>query len=312
MIEQRVLIIGGGFLGKALAESLILRGDRITLLSRHGDPSTLPRGSAIVRGSQENKTLMAELLHEHTTVIHAAWGTTPSSSAGHPEVEGLLGLIPFLSFLEVLQRFPEVRLLFLSSGGTVYGNPGRLPVTEDQTLQPLSCHGVSKVGAESFIQVMEDGRKCPSLILRPSNIYGPGQILRSGFGVVPHLLHCATENVSFHLRGDGLQVRDYLYIDDFLDAVKCLMECNVKGTFNLGSGSGTSLRELIELVEKTTGRLIHVEPHPPSISDVDRVTLDIQKISNLTGWTPNTSLVQGIVQTWRWFKEFNADEKQKT
>lgn len=294
MTERRILVVGGGFLGRALALRLAGADYEVTVLSPRAEPTDWPAGIVVVRGRQEDRNLASELLRGHSTVIHAAWGTTPASSAGRPALEAEAGLMPFLAFLETLRRFPEVRLLFLSSGGTVYGDPDVLPVAEDCPARPLSCHGAGKAAAEVFLNTA--GLR--TVILRPSNIYGPGQPLRAGFGVIRHLLRCAIEEQPFQLWGDGSQLRDYLYVDDFTDAVTRLVERpGVSGIFNLGSGKGASLRELIGLIEAATGRAIRIEPHPPRAGDVSRIVLDIGRISRVAEWTPTVSLAEGIGRT---------------
>lgn len=300
MRADAVLIVGGGFLGRALAVRLAASGRPVTVLSPHAEELFWPSGITAVSGRQEEGALMRRLLAGHATVIHAAWGTTPGTSAGRPELEGEAGLRPFLAFLGALQAFPQVRLLFLSSGGTVYGDPAVLPVTEDAPLQPRSCHGAGKAAAELFLRTRRPER---TIILRPSNVYGPGQGLRSGFGVIRHLLACAAEGRPFQLWGDGLQVRDYLYIDDFADAVlRLIARPQAYGVFNLGSGVGTSLRELIALVEAQTARAIRIDAQPARDGDVVRIVLDIGRLRRAADWVPATRIEDGIARTRQWLE----------
>lgn len=301
MSHDAVLVVGGGFLGRALAPRLAGAGRRVSVLSPRAEDAPWPDGIAAVNGRQEDRALTGRLLAGHGTVIHTAWGTTPGSSAGRPELEGEAGLRPFLAFLDALQAHPEARLLFLSSGGTVYGDPASLPVAEDAPLQPHSCHGAGKAAAELFLRTRRPER---TLVLRPSNIYGPGQALKSGFGVIRHLLVCAAEARPFQLWGDGLQVRDYLYIDDFAEAVaRLIARPQAHGCFNLGSGEGTSLRELIALVEAETGRTLHIEAQPAREGDVRRIVLDIDRIRRAVEWAPTTRLEEGIARTRRRLEE---------
>ena len=300
MNEAGVLIVGGGFLGRALALKLAGAGRRVTVLSTRAEDASWPVGIAAVNGRQEDTMLVRRLLAGHDTVVHAAWGTTPGSSAGRPALEGEAGLLPFLAFLDALHAYPETRLLFLSSGGTVYGDPEKLPVAEDAPLQPRSCHGAGKAAAELFLRSHRPER---TIVLRPSNIYGPGQVLKSGFGVIRHLLICASEDRPFQLWGDGLQVRDYLFIDDFADAVlRLIARPQAAGVFNLGCGAGTSLRELIALVEAETARTVRIDAQPAREGDVTRIVLDIDRIRRTADWAPVVSLEDGIARTRRWLE----------
>lgn len=306
MSRPGILVIGGGFLGRALACRLAASGSRVRVLSPHAATAGWPAGIDAVRGRQEDAGLVADCLRDHPVVIHAAWGTTPGSSAGRPALEAQAGLSPFLAFLETLQRFPGARLLFLSSGGTVYGEAGPLPVGEDHPLRPLSCHGAGKAAAECFLAARDPAL---TLILRPANVYGPGQALRSGFGVIRHLLQCASTDQPFQLWGDGEQLRDYLYIDDFTDALLRLVERpGVAGVLNIGSGAGTSLRELIARVEEGTGRTLRIAPQPPREGDVGRIILDIRRIRQAAGWAPATPLAEGIARMQRWLDAENGGQ----
>lgn len=300
MNEAGILIVGGGFLGRALALKLAGAGHRVSVLSPRAGEARWPDGVAVVSGRQEDDVLAGRLLAAHTMVIHAAWGTTPGSSANRPPLEAEKGLNPFLAFLEMLQRFPETRLLFLSSGGTVYGDPADLPVPESAPQRPLSCHGAGKAAAELFL-----GLRAPekTLILRPSNIYGPAQPLRSGFGVVRHLLRCAEEGIPFQLWGDGRQVRDYLFIDDFTEGtLQLISRPGLHGVFNIGSGNGTTLRDLIGLIEAETGRAIRIDAQPARSADVARIVLDITRIRDATEWMPAVGLKDGIARMRRWLE----------
>lgn len=297
MKADAALVVGAGFLGRAIALKLAGAGCRITVLSPRAQDLSWPEGVMAVNGRQEDRALLGRLLADHGTAIHAAWGTTPGSSSGRPALEAELGLDPFLIFLETLQRFPQVRLLFLSSGGTVYGNPAVLPVPESAPLRPLSYHGAGKAAAELFLWARVPEK---TLILRPSNIYGPGQPLRSGFGVIRNLLRCAAEGTPFQLWGDGMQTRDYLYVDDFTEAVfRLAAQRDLAGVFNVGSGCATPLDALIELAGRAAGRRIRVERLPARDSDVRHIVLDIGRLRQEAGWQSGVSLEKGLAATWR-------------
>jgi UDP-glucose 4-epimerase len=301
--RQRILIVGGGFLGRAAALALNGAGHVVTVLSPHTEPEHWPTGIGAICGRQEDAGVVAGLLRDCEMVVHAAWGTTPGSSAGRPTGELQEGLFPFLAFMQTLQEFPHVRLLFLSSGGTVYGDSGPLPADEQCARRPRSCHGAGKAAAELFLGTLRPASHAGTVIVRPANVYGPGQPQKQGFGVVPQLVGCALEGRSFQLWGDGSQVRDYVYVEDFAEATVRLVERpGLHGVFNVGSGVGTSLGELIALVEKVTGRPVRLERRAARASDVARIVLDVGRIREATGWVPRVYLEKGLAQTWRWLR----------
>jgi len=131
---------------------------------------------------------------------------------------------PTIRFLEFLQGYDDIHMIFLSSGGTLYGNPEFIPVNESYPLNPLSFHGAGKVSIEFFLKTFSSFPGKYTTILRPSNIYGPGQRLRSGFGVVPTMLGHILNGTIMEIWGDGTSIRDYLYIEDMITAIICLID----------------------------------------------------------------------------------------
>jgi UDP-glucose 4-epimerase len=282
MNRDGVLLLGGaGFIGTALARRLQL--EKIPV-------------DVVVRG---NETSLADLLPRCGTVVHLASGTTPGSSARHPELEaGNMALT--LHLLQQLQTQPQTHLIFFSSGGTVYGNPAIFPVTEDSPLAPLSYHGAGKAAQEVLCRTLGTLGHAVT-VLRPSNAYGPGQTLRHGFGLVRTLLAHAQAGTTLEIWGDGENVRDYIYIDDVVEATLRLIhlpqDC---GTYNLGSGEGQSINQVKDVVEQVCGRALPTSYRTARGMDVRGVVLDNARLREQAGWAPKVGLVNGIKQTWAW------------
>jgi len=220
--------------------------------------------------------------------------------------ESELNLGPALRFLDILQKYEHVHLFFVSSGGTVYGNPRTLPVDEDQPLSPLSYHGAGKIAMEAFLQAYcrQFGRGVT--ILRPSNFYGPGQPYRKGFGIVRGMLEHLRRDRPVEIWGDGENIRDFIYIEDFVDACVRLVErgqaARTIDVFNVGYGSGVSINRLCDLVESVTGGRIRKEYRAGRSIDVRSVVLDCSKLNRHAGWKPATDLETGLARTWEWLK----------
>lgn len=294
-----LLIGGGGFVGMALARALLEAGEEVHILSRTFCPDPLI-GARVHRGGQEDSAILAPILERCDRVVHLASVTTPGDTVWNPlaELEG--NLRPTLMFLEILQTFPDIRLVFVSTGGALYGNASA--AVESLPPMPASYHGAAKVALEAFFGVF--GQRSPGglTILRPANLYGPGQSLRSGFGIVRTLLERARDGGSVTLWGDGSAVRDFLYIDDMVAA--CLRALNgATGTYNLGAGRGTSLMQLLAVVEATTGQRLRVEQQPPRASDAARIVLDIERARSQLGWAPMVGLEEGVARTWAWLQQ---------
>jgi Nucleoside-diphosphate-sugar epimerases len=299
MMRDDVLILGLGFLGRALAQRLHAEGRTVHAIEP-GHASPL-EGVAIHQASMDDSQLLDQLLPGCGTVFHLASGTTPGSSSGDPVGEAENNILPSLRFLEIAQRHRPLRLVFASSGGALYGDPGVIPTPESYPLKPHSSHGAGKMAQEAFLHAFAHNTGSCVAILRPSNLYGPGQPLKSGFGIIRTLLEHASQGTPMPVWGDGETVRDFLYIDDMVEACRLLFRHPaVTGTFNVGSGQGHTINQVREATEKICGRSIAVQRHPARGYDVHQVILDNTNIEAALGWKPATLLEEGILRTWQW------------
>jgi UDP-glucose 4-epimerase len=296
-----ILLVGGnGFLGLALARALAAAGREPHVLSRTTQPGRRD-GIAFHCGSQDDPDIVSPLLLGCGTLVHLASTTTPGLSAGRSSVDAIENLLPAARLLEIMATCPPERLVFVSSGGAIYGNPRRLPADESEPPNPLSSHAAGKAALEAFFTSFAHCHGIPLTILRPSNLYGPGQEFRSGFGLVRTMLGRALRGEPVEVWGDGQIVRDYLFIDDAVDAcLRLLRQPERWGTFNIGSGTGTSILELIGLVQRVTGRNLAVRAYPSRPVDVRAIVLDSARLATATGWEPRTPLEQGLRHTWSW------------
>jgi len=299
--DSRILLLGGaGFMGRALAARLQSRGLEVHVVTRAATVA-MPRGIHVHGGGIENVELLRRLLPGVGTVVHLASATTPGLSGKAPSLEANLNIGPTLGFLEELQRHADIRLVYVSSGGTVYGNPTLDPVPETAAVAPLSFYGAGKVAIENFLLCFQRVTGSPVAIARPSNLYGPGQPFYQGFGVIRTMLQHVRDGSTMKIWGDGTVVRDFVYIDDVVSALECLMDdARASGIYNVGSGVGHSLVDLIGIIDSECGKKLQVEFTPSRNIDVHRIVLDCARIRERLGWTANMDLNAGIGKTWEW------------
>ncbi len=307
MGRDAILVIGGtGFLGQALCRTLLARGRAVKVIARRRlarlteDPRLEFYASPL-----DSEPILVKLLPRCDTVYYLAADTTPGTSARSPGAEAERNLSPALRFLDVLQAYRHIRLVYVSSGGTVYGNPSVTPVDEGQPLAPVSFHGAGKVAIEAFLRVYSHCYTGAVSVLRPSNIYGPGQAYRDNFGLIRKLLEHQLRDMPITIWGDGSYVRDYLYIDDCIEACIRASEANADTgykTYNVGCGQGYAINTVCDLVEEVTGRPLRRLYRQSRTSDVKRIVLDSSCIREELDWSPVTSLKEGIGYTWEWLK----------
>ncbi len=301
-MPETVLVIGaGGFIGAHLVAMLATRGDRVVAVSRR--PFTAPEGVETHVVELRESTDFAPLVARCRAVVHLASASTPASTAGDPLAELDANLRTSLALLSALQSRRDVHLLYVSSGGNLYA-PGQTAAIESQATLPRSYHGAGKAATEQFIAAWTAQFGARATILRPSNVYGPGQEQRHGFAIVPTAMGRLSRGEALTIWGDGSTVRDYLYIDDFIRLCLAVLDRDGSGCeiFNASSGHSISLNALLAVIEAVGDRSLHCEYAPQRAVDIARVAIDHGAASRRFGWSPAIELPDGLKRTWTWFQ----------
>lgn len=308
MAPRGILILGSaGFAGTALLHRLRCSNKDVYTISTHTQQGIVPPGVQSHVASLDNTSTLKEVLPNCNIVFYFASHSTPGFSAHKPSIEAESNLLPCLRFLEVLEEYKDTLLIYLSSGGAVYGNASNNMNAENIPLKPLSYYGAGKAAIEKFLLAYQSQSGNKILILRPSNLYGPGQAVREGFGIIPNVYKKILEGRPISIWGDGQMVRDYLNINDFLNLCEIIIEKRTVPTYrrriyNVGSGQGISLNNLLGLIEEVTGAKIEKEYKEYRGVDVDKNILNCSRIREDYNWKVNRSLKSGLAETWQWFK----------
>lgn len=306
MPEPILLIGAGGFVGQHLLRACAASKRPVLAVS----PRVLPESheaTCIPSGSLQTVEDHLPLLRQVRTVVHAASSTTPGRSAGRPLHELDSSLRPTLMLLEAMQSHPDLRLVYLSSGGAL--SPRSLVDLHDEhdAVFARSYHGAAKLAAEHFIEAWCHQFGGNAIVLRPSNLYGPGQPEREGFGVVPAAFGKLSRGELLHVWGNGSATRDFLYIDDFTELIlRALDDTGTLGfqVFHACSGTSVDLNTLFALIERVGGKpLLRTHDAGRSV-DAPAVRLTPRRANAQFGWTPRTGLAEGLERTWRWFSSF--------
>ncbi len=246
-----------------------------------------------------NSDEWGELLAHVSTVYHFAWSGLPQSSNQDPEQDAQ-NIISTLQLLEAAKKKAQLRLVFASSGGTVYGILNSPAASEQHRTRPRCAYGVSKLAVENYLTMYRDlwGLDCVSL--RISNAYGPGQKVGRNFGAVSTFVTRVAQREPITIFGDGSVVRDYIYVDDLVEAVIATGEYREGPTvMNVGSGVGASLNDIVEAIRILCPNEVDVSYGTGRALDVPVSVLDISLASSTLGWKPRTSLRAGIEATYR-------------
>ncbi|MCC8362495.1 NAD-dependent epimerase/dehydratase family protein [Lysobacter sp. A6] len=298
-IDSIFLLGAGGFIGRHLAGRFAQAGIPVIAATRQPTAFDHP-GIRNVVAPWDDREQFAQWLPQCRAIVHAASSSTPGSSAAKPQLDG--NLRTTLAMIEALQDTPACRLLFLSSAGTLYGDR-EAPAREDDPLRPRSYHGAGKAAAEHFVHAWATQYGGTAVLLRPSNVYGPGQPARRGFGIIPAAFDCALHGTPLTIF-DGSTVRDYLYIDDFMALCDATLDAPLDGgahVFNAAYGEGVSLDTLIDRIDAVTGRAIERRYQAARRVDIHTITADTTAARSTFPWSPAITLDEGLRRTWQWF-----------
>ncbi|MGM0594500.1 MAG: NAD-dependent epimerase/dehydratase family protein [Pseudomonadota bacterium] len=306
---QRFCVVGGGgFIGTNLVRQLLERGHPVRVFGHTPRfPSALV-GCERFDGEFSDNAALAAAVEGQDVVVHLL-GDTDIAGVEAKRAEYIGSYLKnTLQLLDYAAQGRFGRFLFVSSGGTVYGVPSRIPIQEESAQWPISSYGVNTLVVERYLHVYHHQFGIDYRIARLGNPFGPYQ-LPGRQGVVATLLHCALQQVPFPLMGDGSAVRDYLYVADAVEALARMATYQgCRRVFNIGSGVGHSLSDLIAEVEAITERRLVIQQSVGRSIDVPNNVLDIAQARHCLGWTPVTGLSEGIRQAAQWMRGHSASE----
>ena len=306
---SRALVVGGnGFIGAHLVQKLVETGWDVTVLHKYEQPrySKMPVPVRFLRGDLTQESLLAEAVAGQDVVFHLLWTTTAIHEVANrdPAADVQANLLPTIHLIEACRAAGVGRLLFTSSGGTVYGRTQVAPIPEDHPNNPVNAYGVSKLAVEKYLQMFHHLHDLDFAIFRPSVPYGPYQNPLARQGAVAVFLYRVAKGLPLTIWGDGSVTRDYFYISDLVDALilGSQQALNEQRIFNLGGAEEVSLNHLIDLVEETVGQKAIVEYQPARDFDAPRVLLDTNRAQTVLGWQPKVLMKDGLAKTWEWMQ----------
>lgn len=301
---MRALVLGGnGFIGSHLVDSLLADGHVVRVLDRGPELYRSPFAGVDYRfGDFGDAPVLAEALEGVDVVYHLVSTTVPSTSNLDPISDINGNLINTVKLLQLMNQKNVTRLVYLSSGGTVYGIPEIVPIPEVHPLKPICSYGVVKVAIENYMFMFQSLYGLRPIVLRASNPYGERQGNAGVQGVIGTFLKKAKSGESVEIWGDGSVVRDFIHVSDL--AGLCLKAgiSSYTGIVNVGSGVGHSIRDVVAAVSSATGKVLHPVYKSRRAYDVPSVVLDISKASRVMDWEPVIELSDGVRRTWKWME----------
>lgn len=303
------LVVGGGFLGSHIADRLAHEGHRVTIYSRSFNEWLLEAdrsGSGeirLVEGEVPPGGGLAELIDDSDAVFYTAGISTPAAARDDPGGTISSFVVPAAAVLDLMRTTSTRRVVIASSGGTVYGAATSLPTDEDHATEPISIHGHNALTVERYANFFERHHDFEPVILRYSNPYGPGQLPRRNQGVIAAWCAGLANDREIVLYGNPATRRDFLYVTDAAAAAAAAGLTADPGLYNVGAGRSWPLIEVLELIQHVAGRRARVRTEQSRGVDVPETRLDCARVRAVTGWRAETSLAEGIRESWEWMRD---------
>jgi UDP-glucose 4-epimerase len=298
---MRAMVTGGaGFIGSHVVEALLARGDEVHALDdlSKGTRERVAEGAELHVADIRQPNEVFDAVRPEA-VFHLAAQADVRTSVERPDYDADVNLLGTVRILEASRRH-GAKIVFSSTGGAIYGECDG-PAPETAPRQPLAPYGTSKLCGEEYLATWNRLYGTSHVSLRFGNVYGPRQEPHGEAGVVAIFMGLLRDGGTPKVFGDGSQTRDYVYVHDVVRAMLLAFDHDGGGVYNVGTGTETSVLELYDAIQATTG--IAREPHYAAarLGELQRSALDVSLAARELGWRPERSLADGLAETWRWF-----------
>lgn len=288
-----------GFIGRNIVARLISDSISFRAISRHR-PSMIegyPTAALdYLEADFEDSLAMESALVGIDTVIQLISTSSPGFGNRQIVADVEHNAIPHIKFMHTCAEIGVKRYIFVSSGGTVYGPPKSIPISESHPTNPISSHGLTKLTTEKYLQMFSYQSSMDYVILRLANVFGPGQVFQKGQGLIPAVLDRYERGEPIDIIGSGEARRDYVYIGDFVSA--CMAAATVPGpireVINIGSGESRSILQVLDAMESILKTRFERSHRQGRHTDVDVNQLDIRRAKDVLGWHPEISFEVGL------------------
>jgi UDP-glucose 4-epimerase len=296
------LVIGGnGFLGSYLVDELVERGHHVTVFDRFSWPHVAwsSHGVDRITGDFMDATALRNAVTGQEHVFHFLSSTTPATADADPAIDLRTNVAQSVELFSAAADAGVSRVYFASTGGAMYGTQPLDRVSEEALPVPISPYAIGKQAIEGYLRYFQQTRGLDSVSFRISNPYGPRQRAGRSQGVIPIFLQRIAEGLPITVFGDGSMVRDYIFATDSVRMIaESIARPTVQSVYNVGSGVGTSVAELVDLAREITAMPVTVEYRDKAATAVDTVVLETQRYAADFGQQSFVSLRDGMQRTW--------------
>ncbi len=304
---MNILVTGGaGFIGSNIADAYIAAGHSVIIvddLSSGAIGNVNPKAKIYKLDIQspDIETIFKD--NKIQVINHHAAQMDVRRSVADPRFDASVNILGMLNMLELGVRYGVKKVIFASTGGAIYGEQDYFPADEKHPLRPLSPYGITKLATEKYLFYYQAVHAIQHVILRYANVYGPRQNPHGEAGVVAIFASKMLDGGQPIINGDGKQTRDYVYVDDVVQANIRALSYGSSDTFNIGTGLENDVNSVYSIIKKYTASQ-HEEKHGPAkIGEQLRSVIDHTKAKKILGWSPTVPLEEGLRRTVEFFKE---------
>ena len=304
---MKVLVTGGaGFIGSNVVDGLIEEGYEVIVVDdlSNGREENISDKAVFYKVDIRDKKLEDVIKSEKPDiVIHNAAQLSVRVSVEDPLLDADINIIGGLNLIDICQKNKVRKIIFASSGGTVYGDQSQFPADESHPTNPISPYGVAKLSTENYLYYFSKIHGLDYIALRYANVYGPRQDPHGEAGVVAIFSKKILAGEAPLINGDGLQTRDYTYIGDVVKVNIVAIKSDFTGPVNIGTGAETDVVTLFNVLKDASGKDIEELHGPAKTGEQKRSVLDNSLAGKVLGWKPEFSIEEGLKLTYKWFKE---------
>ncbi|HTL62145.1 MAG TPA: NAD-dependent epimerase/dehydratase family protein [Nitrospira sp.] len=303
---MKVLVTGGaGFIGSHLVDRLVLEGHETVVVDNlaTGKRRNLNRATRFYKMDIQSWRLERVLRNERPNVVmHLAAQMDVRKSVEDPMFDAQVNVLGTLNVLQQAVKHGVRKVIFSSSGGAIYGEQEIYPAPETHVMKPLSPYGLSKLCGEQYLSYFQRVSGLQAVSLRYANVYGPRQDPEGEAGVVAIFIQKMLNNEQPVIYGNGRQTRDFVFVDDVVEANLAMMGQETQGTYNVGTGVETSINDLFRILVQHTGSNCKEMHGPAKKGEQARSVIDSTKLRHEVSWEPKADLTEGLKKTVEYFR----------
>ena len=303
---MKILVTGGaGFIGSHLVDRLLLEGHEVTVVDNlsTGKRRNINKAASFYKLDIQSSRLEKVFRNERPSlVMHLAAQMDVRRSVEDPIYDAQANILGTLNLMEQAFKHGTRKVIFSSSGGAIYGEQELFPAPEGHPTRPLSPYGISKLSGEHYLSYYQRVSGIQYVSVRYANVYGPRQDPEGEAGVVAIFIQKMLNSEQAVINGNGRQTRDFVYVEDVVEANLAVMGQEVQGIYNVGTGEETTINSLFSIVKELTGSEFHEVHGPAKKGEQARSVVDAAKLRNELGWEPRVTLRDGLKKTVAYFR----------